>query len=89
MEYDRLLGELQKMQDEQDMEGEHIQAQVFIFIAISGQDDRWNSAMTLVISDLNAQISHIGVEREKTDMKIEEEEELFKNLKSKVTFLKN
>ena len=40
MEYDRLLGELQKMQDEQDMEGEHIQAQVFIFIAISGQDDR-------------------------------------------------
>ena len=46
MEYDRLLGELQKMHDEQDMEGEHIQAQVFIFIAISGQDDRWNSAMT-------------------------------------------
>ena len=40
-------------------------------------------------SDLNAQISHIGVEREKTDMKIEEEEELFKNLKSKVTFLKD
>ena len=43
----------------------------------------------ITISDLNAQISHIGVEREKTDMKIEEEEELFKNLKSKVTFLKD
>ena len=48
MEYDRLLGELQKMHDEQDMEGEHIQAQVFIFIAISGQDDRCND-ITIVI----------------------------------------
>ena len=91
MEYDRLLGELQKMHDEQDMEGEHIQAQVFIFIAISGQDSRWSLKFCndITISDLNAQISHIGVEREKTDMKIEEEEELFKNLKSKVTFLKD
>ena len=39
--------------------------------------------------DHNEQVSRIGVEREKTDMKIEEEEELFKNLKSKVTNVTN
>ena len=42
-------------------------------------DDDIKVLVTTVI-----QVSRIGVERERTDMKIEEEEELFKNLKSKV-----
>ena len=57
---------------------------IMLIVTISEDDGELIEILMTWCRITTIQVSHIGIERERTDMKIEEEEELFKNLKSKV-----